>query len=71
MARLRDVASDGPFDANDLLWAWVGERDPQTVNAGDVAGILNDLEGIGTIRRVEGDPPRWELVEDPKSPPNT
>lgn len=64
VARLKDVTSNGSFDANDLLWSYMEERDFGPVNAGSVAGVLTDLEGLGVIRRVGGNPPRWELVED-------
>jgi hypothetical protein len=69
VARLKDVASGGSFDANDVLRAHVQELDPALGNAGDVAAVISDLEELGHIRPIGGHPPRWELVSDPGGGP--
>jgi len=54
------LGQDGPFDANDLLEAYVAHRaGGAPVNAGSVAQILDDLVDLGIVRRA---PDREETV---------
>ncbi|HEX7246272.1 MAG TPA: hypothetical protein VF245_11990 [Solirubrobacterales bacterium] len=55
---IEEIAKDGPFDANDVLFPLV--RAEVTNNAGDVATALDDLADLGYLRPLGGDPPRWE-----------
>jgi hypothetical protein len=59
-AAIVEVAGDGPFDANDVLFPIV--QAGVTNNAGDVATALGDLVDLGYLRPLGGDPPRWERV---------
>jgi len=58
-AAIGEVAADGPFDANDVLFPVV--QAGVTNNAGDVVTALGDLADLGYLKPLGGDPPRWEL----------
>jgi hypothetical protein len=62
-AAIREIAADGPFDANDVLFPIV--QAGVTNNAGDVATALGDLADLGYLKSLGGDPSRWELSERP------
>lgn len=55
---IEELAQDGPFDANDVLFPLVQAGIAN--NAGDVATALGDLADLGYLRPLGGDPPRWE-----------
>lgn len=60
-AAVESIGKKGPFSANDVLPLVVGAG--ITNNAGDVAAMLGDLEDLGDLRALGGNPPRWELAE--------
>jgi hypothetical protein len=59
-ASVSGLGQAGPFTANDALWHVL--QAGVTNNAGDVGAIINDLADLGYLRRLDGDPPRWELA---------
>jgi hypothetical protein len=61
-----EVAGDGSFDANDLLFAVL--QAGITNNAGDVAMALTDLEDLGYLLPLGGNPPRWKIAESSEQP---
>jgi hypothetical protein len=66
-ATIERIAGQGSFDANDVAFSVVQAN--ITTNAGDVATMLGDLEDLGYLRALGGNPPRWEIggpAEQPK-----
>lgn len=58
-AAMRQAGQGGPFTADDALWQALEAG--ITNNAGDVSTIFGDLTDLGYLRRLDSDPPRWEL----------
>lgn len=61
---IRNLAAQGPFDANDALSCALSEA--VTNNAGDVAAILGDMVDLGELRRLpdEGGAQRYGAAGD-------
>jgi hypothetical protein len=59
-AAIKRVGRAGPFTADQALEYVLSTGAAH--NAADVAALLDDLADLGYLRRIGGDPARWEVA---------